>query len=247
MRRRPHKKGGWPAPRTGTLDLTCPAPSITPGYPFTLTLTGTWGELPSPRPHHNPAAAAANHALTIARNITSQYSAADAVFAAARINTHLGRPADIPHLPVRLSWAAVHLSAEADAQHAALTHQRHLGEEQQRQTEQQRRLDEARTLRDTLLTDPSLALAYWFTTAPQTTDSATLTRLEELLATTAPYAPQGLWVPLARLLHTFADHLSDEAKIHLIDTLAALTDRYGRPDITTDIRTLRTTHLPTDP
>ncbi|MEU6277622.1 hypothetical protein ABZ871_35250 [Streptomyces populi] len=185
--------------------------------------------------------------MTIARNIASQYSAADAVYAAARINTCLGRPSDIPHLPVRLAWATAHLTAEPDAQHAALAHQRHLGEEQQRQAEQQRRLDEARTLRDTLLSDPSLALAYWFTTTPQTTDPATLTRLEELLAATAPYAPQGLWVPLARLLHTFADQLSHEAKIHLIDTLAALTDRYGRPDITTDIRTLRATHLTTDP
>jgi hypothetical protein len=217
-----------------------------PGYTFTLTLTGAWEELPSPHPHHSPDAAAADHALTTARTITADYLATDAVPAAARINTVLGRPTDLPEAPIRLIWGHAHLTADPGTVQAARSHQRHLHELQQRHAEHTRRLDQAHTLRDTLMSDPSLALAYWFATAPQTIDTSTLTRLEGLFAQAAAYAPQGQWAPLARLLHTFADSLTDDAKNHLIDTLAALTDRYGHPDITAAIQSLRTA-TPTHP
>jgi hypothetical protein len=174
----------------------------------------------------------------IARNITASYPATDTVPAAARINTLLGCRTEIPQIPVRLLWATVHLAAEPDAVSAALTHQRHADEQEQRRAEQSRRLADAQSLRDTLMSDPSLAMAYWFATAPHSLDTDALTRLEDLLATAAPYAPQGQWAPLARLLHTFANRLSTDAKIHLIDTLATLTDRYGHPDITTAIKAL---------
>lgn len=233
------RNNAWPTPRTGTLDITCSAPSSIPGAFFTLTLTGEWEELPSPQPHHSPEATATDHALTIARNITSALPITDAVPAAARINTLLGRPTEIHHIPVRLVWAKVHLSAESNTVQAAIDHQRHLHEHELRRTEQTRRLDEARVLRDSLLSDPSLGLAYWFATAPETIDKDTLARLEELLLTASTYAPQGLWAPLARLLMEFAARLHDEDKAHLIDTLAALTDRYGQADIATAISALR--------
>lgn len=240
MRRPCRRRGGWPTPRTGTLDLACPAPTALPGHSFTLTLTGAWEELPSPRPHHSPHAAAADHALTTARTITADYLATDAVPAAARINTILGHSTDLPTLPIRLLWGHVHLAAEPGAVQAAYSHQRHLHDLQQRHTERTRRLEEARTLRDTLMSDPSLALSYWFATAPQTIDTDTLSRLESLFAQAAAYAPQGQWAPVARLLHTFAASLTDDAKNHLIGTLAALTDRYGHPDIAAAIQALRT-------
>ncbi|WP_333754153.1 hypothetical protein [Streptomyces sp. IBSBF 3352] len=101
MRRTRRRRVGWPTPRTGTLDLICPAPTAMPGYSFTLTLTGAWEELPSPRPHHSPHAAA-DHALTTARAITADYYATDVVPAPTRPNTILGRPADLPNAPVRL-------------------------------------------------------------------------------------------------------------------------------------------------
>ncbi|MFJ9908029.1 hypothetical protein ACIRVK_35005 [Streptomyces sp. NPDC101152] len=245
MRRPRRRHGGWPTPRAGTLDLTCPAPTALPGHPFTLTLTGAWEELPSPRPHHSPHAAAADHALEIARTITADYLATDAVPATARINTVLGCPTDLPTLPIRLLWGHVHLTAEPGAVQAAHNHQQHLHDLQQRHAEHTRRLDHAHTLRDTLMSDPSLALSYWFATAPQTIDTNTLTRLENLFTQAAAYAPHGQWAPLARLLHAFAEGLTDDAKNHLIDTLATLTDRYGRPDITAAIQTARippTTH-----
>jgi hypothetical protein len=88
------------------------------------------------------------------------------------------------------------------------------------------------------MSDPSLAMAYWFATAPQTIDKDTLPRLEQLHERLAAYAPQGRWALLARMLHTFTESLSDEAKNHLIDTAAALTDRYGHPNIADSIRGL---------
>ncbi|MER8073174.1 hypothetical protein ABTZ59_33455 [Streptomyces sp. NPDC094034] len=239
MPRTRRKNGGWPTPRAGALDITCPAPSSIPGYPFTLTLKGAWEELPAPSPHHSPKAAVTDHALTIARNITSTRAPTDTIPAAARINTLLGRPIDVPDIPVRLTWAHVHLTATPDALGATTRHQRRLHEEEQRRAERNRRLDEAQTLRDTLMSDPSYALAYWFTTAPQTIDKDTITRLEQLHSAAAAHAPQGRWAPLARMLHTFADRLPDDARTHLIDTLAALTDRYGDPDIAAAIRTLQ--------
>ncbi|MGW1396839.1 hypothetical protein ACWD6Q_34875 [Streptomyces nigra] len=239
MRRTRRRRGGWPTPRTGTLDLICPAPTAMPGYSFTLTLTGAWEEVPSPRPHHSPHAAAADHALRTALAITADYYATDAVSASARLNTILGRPADLPNAPVRLLWGHVCLTAEPGAAQAAHSHQRHLHELQQRQAQHARRVEEAHTLRDTLMSDPSLALSYWFATAPQTVDTSTLTRLEALFAQAAAYAPQGQWAPLARLLQTFAGNLTDDAKDHLVDTLASLTDRYGRPDIAAAIQGVR--------
>jgi hypothetical protein len=236
---RSRSKGSrWPTPRAGTLKLTCPAPTVTPGHYFELALDGAWEELPSLTPHRTPAAAATDHALTIARNITANYLAHDTTAATARINTVLGRPSDVPGLPVRLCWATAHLTADPGAQQAALTQRRLAHEQEQHRAEHQRRLSEARALRDTLMSDPSLALSYWFAAAPHTIDTDTLARLEELFSTAAAYAPHGQWAPLARLLHTFAENLTDDAKHHLIDTLATLADRYGRPDITVAIRAL---------
>jgi hypothetical protein len=238
---RSRSKGSrWPTPRAGTLKLTCPAPTVTPGHYFQLTLDGAWEELPSPTPHRTPAAAATDHALAVARNITANYLAIDTAAATARINTVLGHPSDVPHLPVRLCWATAHLTAEADDQRAVLAQQRLAHEREQRRAEQQRHLSEARALRDTLMSDPSLTLSYWFAAAPHTIDTHTLSRLEELFSTAAAYAPQGQWAPLARLLHTFAENLTEDVKDHLIDTLAAITDRYGRPDTAVAIRALRT-------
>ncbi|MFC8285980.1 hypothetical protein [Streptomyces cyaneofuscatus] len=240
MRRR-NKRSNWPTPRAGTLNLACPAPTALSGHFFSLTLTGAWEELPSPRPHYSPEAAAAHHALSTARTITADYLPMDAVPAAARINTVLGRPTDLPQGPIRLLWSHVHLTAEPSAVQAAQAHQQDLHELQKRRAEQAYRLDQAHTLRDTLMSDPSLALSYWFATAPQTLDTSTLTQLEELFVRTAAYAPQGQWAPLARLLHTFASSLTSEAKDDLINTLAALTDRYDRPDITAAMHNARTT------
>ncbi|MFH8411060.1 hypothetical protein ACH4FX_40775 [Streptomyces sp. NPDC018019] len=88
------------------------------------------------------------------------------------------------------------------------------------------------------MSDPSLALAYWYATAPHAIDEKTLPRLEQLHVQAAAYAPQGRWALLARLLHTFAEDLSEDAKNHLIDTAALLTNRYGHPDIARQIREL---------
>ncbi|WP_241695137.1 hypothetical protein [Streptomyces sp. C] len=215
-------------------------PNTMPGHPFTLTLTGAWEELPSPRPHRNPDAVAIHHALTIVRNITSNLTPADAVLAAARINTLLGQASDIPGIPVRLIWAHVDLTTDLEALSATTRHQRHQHEEEQRRAEQARHLETARAFQTTVMSDPSLALAYWYATAPHTIDEDTLTRLEQLHSQVAAYAPQGRWALLARLLHTFTSDLTTDAKNHLIDTMAALTDRYGQPDIASEIRTLHT-------
>lgn len=239
MPRQRRRSSGWPPPRQGNLGITCPAPSATPGHPFTLALAGAWEELPSPRPHHNPDAAATHHALTVARNITATLTPNDTVLAAARINTLLGHPTEIPGIPVRLTWARVTLTTTPEALSASARHQQHQHEEEQRRTEQARRINEARTLRDTLMSDPSLALAYWFATAPQTVDETTLTRLEQLHVQAAAYAPQGCWAQLARLLHAFVGDLPEDTKTHLIGTLASLTDRYGHPEIAVEIDALR--------
>ncbi|MFE9813227.1 hypothetical protein [Streptomyces sp. NPDC005548] len=239
MPRSRRRDSGWPAPRAGTGTLTCPAPSSTPGHAFTLDLAIAWEELPSPRPHHSPDAVAADHALTAARGIAAAFPATDALPAAARINAILGRPHELLHLPIRLIWAQAHLTASPEALQAAQRHERHEGEREQNRAEQSQRMDDARILRDTLMSDPSMALAYWFATAPHTVDANTLNRLQDLFESAAAYAPQGRWAPLARALHAFADKLDEDGKIHLLDTLAGLTDRYGHPDIASTILSLR--------
>ncbi|MFE9868641.1 hypothetical protein ACFYPZ_39420, partial [Streptomyces sp. NPDC005506] len=100
-------------------------------------------------------------------------------------------------------------------------------------------MDEAHALRDTLVTDPPLALAYWFAANAETIGTEALTRVEQLVATAATYAPQGQWVQLARLLTDFTRHLPDDAKSHLVATLATIADRYGEPDIAADMLSLR--------
>ncbi|MET7914177.1 hypothetical protein ABZS98_39445 [Streptomyces avermitilis] len=206
-----------------------------------MDLTIAWEELPSPRPHHSPHAAAADHALTTARDIAAAFPATEALPAAARINAILGRPHELLHLPVRLIWAQAHLRASPDAIQAAQRHERHEAEQEQHRAEQSRRLADARILRDTLMSDPSMALAYWFATAPHTVEADTLNRLQNLFESAAAYAPQGRWAPLAKALHTFADRLDEDGKLHLLDTMAGLTDRYGHPDIASTIRSLRQT------
>jgi hypothetical protein len=173
------------------LKITCPVPSALPGCTFHLTLDGGWAEMPSSRPHHDPAAVAADHALSTIRNITAGYLTTDTVTATARINTVLGHAHQVPHLPVRLSWAQAQLTADPEAVQATITHQRRLREHEQHRIEQDRHLQQARTLHATLMSDPSLALSYWFSTAPHSVDAQTLDRLEALFSHAAAYAPQG--------------------------------------------------------
>ncbi|MFD4949687.1 hypothetical protein ACFWNT_46240 [Streptomyces sp. NPDC058409] len=202
-------------------------------------MTGVWEELSTSEPHHDPRAAATHHALTVARNITALHPLTDAVPATARINTLLGQPTDIERLPVKLAWATVQLSAEPAALHAVINEQRRHHDDELRRAQQQRRLDEAHALHDTLVTNPSLALAYWFASCPEKIDAETLTRVEQLVATAATYAPQGQWVQLARLLTNFTQRLPDDAKGHLVATMATMADRYGHPDIAASMLSLR--------
>ncbi|MFE0763271.1 hypothetical protein [Streptomyces smyrnaeus] len=218
------------------MEVSCTLPSQTPGYHFDVHLTGTWQGLSALSPHQNPHAAAADHALTVARSITTARQLSEVTAVETSINSRLGQPADLAHAPVRLLQAHVHLTA--DPHHAAeadrLLREQHQAEQHARN--EQRRLQRAHDLREALLGDPSLALAYWFLDHPETIGTATVQRVEQLIASAASYAPQTTWVQVAQLLQEFVRELSNDARQHLITGMAHIFDRHGHHDRARQLR-----------
>ncbi|MFJ6825481.1 hypothetical protein ACIQRJ_34285 [Streptomyces niveus] len=217
----------WRRQHRGSLELWCTLASELPGYRFEAHLTGAWQQ-PAARPHHNPQAAAADYALALAQEAAGNFQLSRAALAEARANSQLGNPVDVPHTPVRLLWAQIRLTADpqqADRADALLRDQ-HQAEHRARQDHH--RLQRAKDLRDALLTDPSLAFAYWFLDHPETIDEQTVQRVERLINAAASYAPHTTWVQVARILQEFVHTLPDDSRQHLITSLAHIFDRYGQ-------------------
>ncbi|MFB7738476.1 hypothetical protein ACFC08_29645 [Streptomyces sp. NPDC056112] len=245
MRRRRPDHAGWPKPRTGRLDISCPLPSNITGRNFQLHLTGQWEEILAARQHHDPHAAATHHALTAARSITMQRPLTEHPSVETHINAALGRTCELPGLPIRLLWAHAQLTATSQDLEAVLAYQRQHYEAEANDRLVQRRRQRAHELHDTLSTTPALALAHWFSDHPETLDRDTIDRLEQLVSTVTAYAPETAWVRTARLLHTFVQQLDQDARHHLIHSMAQVFTRYDRPDLADQLRAISydTTHV----
>nr|WP_312024608.1 PH domain-containing protein [Streptomyces sp. WAC 06783] len=237
----------WRRRHHGSLELCCTLPSQFPGYPFEAHLTGAWQHLPARHPHQHPQAAATDYALTVAQDVAGTTHLSWAALAEARINSRLGRPVDLPHIPVRLLWARIQLTA--DPQQAAdadlLLRDQHRAEHHARQD--RHRLQRALDLRDALLTDPSLAFAYWFLDHPETIDKETVNRVECLVTAAASYAPRSTWVQVAQILQEFVHALPDDARQHLITSFAHILERYGQHERAQQMRTAGLTPPPEPP
>ncbi|MEV0254698.1 hypothetical protein AB0H82_10605 [Streptomyces sp. NPDC050732] len=238
--------GWWRRQRRGSLELCCTLDSELPGYHFEAHLTGAWQQ-PVARPHHNPQAAAVEYALTLAQEAVGTVQLSQAALAEARANRQLGRPMDVPHTPVRLLWAHIRLTADPQQADRAdsLLRDQHQTEHHARQDHH--RLQRAKDLRDALLTDPSLAFAYWFLDHPETVDEQSVQRVEHLINAAASYAPHTTWVQVARILQEFVHTLPDESRQHLIISLAHILDRYGHTDRAQQLRATAQTPQPRTP
>jgi hypothetical protein len=107
---------------------------------------------------------------------------------------------------------------------------------EQRARQDQLRLQRARELREALLSDPSLAFAYWFLDDPDAINDETGQRIETLVAAVASYAPSNAWVQAARILLEFVTDLSSDARQHLINGLAHIFERYGQHENARQLR-----------
>ncbi|MFE3382684.1 hypothetical protein [Streptomyces anulatus] len=145
---------------------------------------------------------------------------------------------DLPDAPVRLLWA--HIRLTADPQQAAradsLVRDRHQAEQHAHQDRM--RLQRAKDLREALLSDPSLAFAYWFLDHPEAIDEETVQRVENLITASASYAPNTTWVQVAKILQEFVRNLPGDARQHLVTSLTHILDRYGQPERAHQMRTI---------
>ncbi|WP_159329849.1 hypothetical protein [Streptomyces tendae] len=237
MRRRRRNHPGWPQPRAGRLDTTCALPSNITGRDFQLQLTGQWEELPATRQHHDPRAAATHHVLTMARAITVQRPLTEHHAVQAHLNAVLGRPCDLPDVPVRLLWAHAQLTTDPQDLEAVLAYQRQYYEAEAHDRLVQRRRKRAQELHDALSTTPALVLAHWFSDHPETLDGDTIDHLEQLVLAVTAYAPETVWVHTAHLLQTFVQQLDRDARHHLIHSMAQVFTRYDRPDLAEQLHT----------
>jgi hypothetical protein len=237
-------RGLWRRRRRGNLELRCTLPSRMPGYCFTAHLTGEWEELPARIPHEHPNAVAIDYALSRAQEITNNRQLSQATAAEAAINSCLGQPRELAQASVRLLWARIQLNAHhQEAVHVErLLREQHQAELHAHQC--RNRLQRATDLREALLSDPSLAFAYWFLDHPEAIDTETVQRIESLIAAAASYAPHNGWVQAAQILQEFVRDLSDEAREHLVTGLAHIFDRFGQPERARQLRTVGGTPLP---
>ncbi|MFG2651205.1 hypothetical protein [Streptomyces sp. NPDC048436] len=239
--RRNRDRPGWPSPRTGQLTETgCLLPSSATGYSFSAELTGRWEETPSARPHHDPRAAATHHALTAARTVARLYPLTESQAAQAHINTRLGVGADLQDAAVRLLWAKVQLTVTDQDHAAAAALQRRMHDQamnDQAHRQQQQRVEE---LHQALSATPTLALAYWLTHHPESSDRDTINALEQLVRKIASYAPDNAWVNVAHLLQTFVEQLNEAQRVNLVEALAQIVTRYDQPNLAGQLRTIAT-------
>ncbi|WP_405773650.1 hypothetical protein [Streptomyces sp. NBC_00859] len=231
-------RAGWPAPRTGQLTITGLAlPSNVPAHSFQADLAGRWEEIPAPRPHHDPRAAAAHHAVATARAVASQYPLTELHAAQVHLNSRLGAESDLADAPVRLLWATVHLTA-TDHDLAAVTalHRRMQDEALNEQVHRQRQ-QRAEELHQALATTPTLALTYWLTHHPDTSDD-TLKAVDRLSREITAHAPQNAWVQIARLLQTFVAELTTKQRLNLAESLTHIVIRYDQPHLAEQLRAI---------
>lgn len=222
-------------PRTGQFTLDALAPSISPGYHFTVHLTGAWTDPAIPTAHNNAQAIATDHALTVVQDVAARRYLTDTAAAEARINAVLREGAYSNNRPVELLWAQTQLTAAPRDIASVIRLLRDQYDAAARDQLHHERIRRAEELRDTLLSDPSLALAYWFADRPDTVSDETIKRVETLISTVVTYTPKGTWVQLAQLLTEFNRRLDADERAHLLTTLAHLANRHGHRDIAEQI------------
>lgn len=203
--------------------------SYMPGHQFHLFLLGEWEDRASPPIHHNPRDVAKDYALRTAQSISITYLLTDAAGVESRINTALGLPVDLRESSVRLLWARAHVSADALQQAAVAEQLRRNHEAALHDQEDQRRLQRAKDLRNALLDDPGIALAQWFMDQPEAINGNTIEQLNQIIGEVSSYAPETMWVKASHIIHDFVRNLPGDARIHLIETLAGIFERYGYP------------------
>ncbi|MFG2289458.1 hypothetical protein ACGFOU_25735 [Streptomyces sp. NPDC048595] len=173
----------------------------------------------------------------MARGFAKKIQLSQAALAEAKTNSRLGQPVDLPDVPVRLLWAHIRLTADPQQAARADSLVRDQQQAEQRAHQDRLRLQRAKDLREALLSDPSLAFAYWFLDHPEAIDVGTVQRVEQLITAAASYAPNTAWVQVAQILQEFVRNLSDDARQHLVTSLAHILDRYGQPERAHQMRT----------
>ena len=105
----------------GTFETAFPAASAD-GFTFRIRVEGRWRR--RLRRQQDPASAAASYATDEVIRLAAACSILAAAALESKANAHLGRPAKLARLGVRMQWARVHVGATLEDQHEAETRMR---------------------------------------------------------------------------------------------------------------------------
>jgi len=210
----------------GTFETAFPAASAD-GFTFRIRVEGRWRR--RLRRQQDPASAAASYATDEVIRLAAACSILAAAALESKANAHLGRPAKLARLGVRMQWARVHVGATLEDQHEAETRMRIRARARSDRDDTRLRIAQAVELRDLLREDPTLVLAHLLLESPATATEA-VGAIEKIGEQVAAYAPGASWVKTARLLEKFFEGLPLDAKKLIIDRFCLILTEFGAED-----------------
>jgi hypothetical protein len=188
-----------------------------------------WLTLPAPHAHHDPRAALRDHIRRVAGAICGEEPVTRARIVEDRINARLGNAHDLDKAPIRLLWASARIIAPTDVIAIAKDRELHRNQARLREEKQQQQIQRVEAFRSRVLSDPGMALAYWFMKHPGDPSQNSYTQVEQLACRVASYDPDKSWVQIALVVQEFVRDLTDAERRDSIDALRYWFRRY-RPE-----------------
>jgi hypothetical protein len=145
-----------------------------------------------------------------------------------RINSAMGTSHDICGSAIRLLWANVRfLEVDEDLIVRARERERLRIEAVRREQEQKAEIRHIDAFRSQVLSDPGMALAYWFMRHPDHVGRDALDTIEDFAQRIASYDPNNRWVKISRVMQAFVDNLTESERRQSIEILRFWMTRHG--------------------
>jgi hypothetical protein len=185
-----------------------------------------WQHIPASSCHHDPEAALRDYVRAHAKRVSEKEPITRFYAISDSINTALGVSQDLETASVRLLWASV-LVEPGQMLNYAVERERIRSEVQLRVEQQKDEIRHIEAFRSRVLSDPGMALAYWFVKNPGDIRKDTYAQVENISRTISLYDPDKSWIQVAKVIQEFVHELTRDERRQSLDTLREWFLRYG--------------------
>jgi hypothetical protein len=205
-------------------------PSQAPEEPISACFDLRWQRAPGSERHRNPEAVIRDHILVCAEKISRSEPVTRYYVIRDRINAALGMPKAIDYAAIRLLWASVRITVNADLLTRVVEREQSRNKAREREQQQLDEIHYVEAFRSQVLADPGMALAYWFMKHPDGIDGNSYDAIEALARRIASYDPDNSWVQVSRIIQDFVRKLTESERRQSVEILKFWFRRFGMPE-----------------